>query len=144
MKRGRKPLLTYVEQIDIGGFCNEKWRELTIEKTMEKINVPEVKRLQNKLAVRAARGEVRFKYDIQCTTNEIDSALSKARRSRCVALSDWESRLYGERERVLQLAVMRCWRHLKKRVSPAYVQDCWDRFRKIERRLVSDRDSLTS
>ena len=129
MKRGRKPVLTYMQRIGVGGFCEDEWRKLCEKQAFNRHDalphMEQVRQAQQKLT------RARFKYERQIHSEKIDVAIARARSNRMARVIAVR-RPYAEADPILGRALFWCWQRYKKRITRQYARDCWDSFRECE------------
>ncbi|WP_143274212.1 hypothetical protein [Bradyrhizobium canariense] len=148
MGRGRKPILSWVEKLTVGGECNRLWWELADQQAKAKHwSQPHqrlVKKQQSDLV--AAPVDVRdhkvWKDGVRRASAEIAEILSEAGAARLTVIH--LKRPYGKRTEILDAAIRWCAAKYGKTISQRRAQDCWDEYSATMKRLQSEPTELAS
>ena len=136
MGRGRKPVLTRVEKLAVGGECRRLQQELADRKAMTGYRsrpcLRDVKKLQSELAsVPVASRDSRVWRDaVRQASSEIEEIFSDVETQPIRV-----KRPYGKRIEILDAAIKWCAATYGKTISIRRAQDCWDTFSAAMKRL---------
>jgi hypothetical protein len=137
MGRGRKPVLTRVEKLAVGGECARVSRALSDQNAMSEYrNRPgllrDVKKIQSHLALIpvASRGSRVRRDEMRQASSDIAEIFSDVE-TQPIRLK----RPYGKRNKILDAAIEWCATTYSKPISRRRAQDCWDAFSAITKRL---------